>query len=60
MIIMKKYWGSREQAWQRIVKDLDLDKLETMVNEISMADLPKAAQAIMAGSVRGRTVVKIG
>ncbi len=49
----------REQAWQRIVDDLDLDRLETMVNEISLADLPAQASAIMAGSVRGRTLVKI-
>ena len=48
------------EAWQRVVEDLDLDRLETMVNEISLADLPAAASAIMAGSVRGRTVVKIG
>ena len=50
----------RQQAWQRVVEDLDLDRLETMVNEISLVDLPAAASAIMAGSVRGRTVVKIG
>lgn len=50
----------REQAWQRVVDDLDLDRLETMINEISLDDLPAAASAIMAGSVRGRTVVKIG
>lgn len=49
----------REQAWQRLVSDLDLDRLESMIKEISLADLPGAAAAIMAGSVRGRTVVRI-
>ena len=48
------------RALWEAVEDLDLDRLETMVNEISLADLPAAASAIMAGSVRGRTVVKIG
>ena len=50
----------REQAWSRLASDLDLDRLETMINEITLADLPAAAASIMAGSVRGRTVVKIG
>ena len=50
----------REQAWQRVVEDLDLDRLESMINEISLSELPDAAAAIMAGSVRGRTVVKVG
>ncbi len=49
----------REQAWQRLVSDLDLERLDGLVKEISLADLPEAAAAIMAGSVRGRTVVKI-
>ncbi|MGI9537207.1 MAG: MDR family oxidoreductase [Desulfocapsaceae bacterium] len=50
----------REEAWQRVVDDLDLDRLESMINEISLSELPDAAAAIMAGSVRGRTVVKVG
>lgn len=50
----------RQQAWQRIVKDLDLGKLETMVSEISLEEVPAAAEAIMAGSVRGRIAVKVG
>ena len=49
----------REQAWQRLVSDLDLERLDRLVKEISLVDLPEAAAAIMAGSVRGRTVVKI-
>jgi acrylyl-CoA reductase (NADPH) len=49
----------RLQAWQSIVEHLDLEKLESTVNEISLAELPAVAEAIMAGSVRGRTVVKI-
>ncbi|MCU7931896.1 MAG: oxidoreductase [Candidatus Thiodiazotropha sp. (ex Codakia rugifera)] len=49
----------RQQAWERLSKDLDLDLLETMTVETPFSDLPKAAEAILAGRVRGRTVVKI-
>ncbi|NNF47095.1 MAG: oxidoreductase [Desulfofustis sp.] len=49
----------REEAWQRMAADLDLELLESMINEISLAELPNEAAAIMAGTVRGRTVVKI-
>jgi len=49
----------REQAWQRIAKDLDFDLLEMVTEEITLEELPAAAAAIMAGSVRGRMVVKL-
>ncbi|SHO51324.1 acrylyl-CoA reductase (NADPH) [Desulfopila aestuarii] len=50
----------REQAWQRIVRDLDLAKLESLVSEISLQEVPAAAEAILAGKIRGRTIVKPG
>ncbi|MCU7867144.1 MAG: oxidoreductase [Candidatus Thiodiazotropha sp. (ex Lucinoma borealis)] len=49
----------RQQAWERLSKDLDLDLLETMTVETPFNDLPKVAEDILAGRVRGRTVVKI-
>ncbi|MCU7876322.1 MAG: oxidoreductase [Candidatus Thiodiazotropha sp. (ex Lucinoma borealis)] len=49
----------RQQAWERLSKDLDLDLLETMTVETPFNDLPKVAEEILAGRVRGRTVVKI-
>ncbi|MCU7947519.1 MAG: oxidoreductase, partial [Candidatus Thiodiazotropha sp. (ex Cardiolucina cf. quadrata)] len=49
----------RQQAWDRLSKDLDLDLLETMTVETPFNDLPKVAEDILAGRVRGRTVVKI-
>jgi acrylyl-CoA reductase (NADPH) len=45
------------KAWQRIVKALDLAKLESLSSEITMEELPAVATAIMAGAVSGRTVV---
>lgn len=50
----------RKKAWQRIAQDLDLSKLESLASEIELTDLPAAAEAILAGKIRGRTVVKVG
>ena len=49
----------REQAWARLARDLKVDLLEVLTEEIGLAQaLDKAAQ-LMAGRVRGRVVVKI-
>jgi acrylyl-CoA reductase (NADPH) len=50
----------RQQAWDRLATDLAPAKLESMVHEIDLAQAPEAAAALMAGQVRGRTVVRIG
>ncbi|MGE0062915.1 MAG: MDR family oxidoreductase [Xanthobacteraceae bacterium] len=52
--------GKRREAWKRLEKDLDLQKLAAMTTEIGLTDLPEAARRIVAGEVRGRIVVKIG
>jgi acrylyl-CoA reductase (NADPH) len=49
----------REQAWQRLSRDLDLALLESMITEIGLADAPAHAALLMEGKVRGRIVVKI-
>lgn len=49
----------RTEAWNRLQRDLDLDLLETMSHEIGFDELPAAAEAILAGRIRGRTIVKI-
>ncbi len=49
----------RNTAYQRLVRDLDMDVLANMTTEIGMDELPAAAEAIIAGQVRGRTVVRI-
>lgn len=51
--------AERKQAWQRIAEDLDLSKLETLSSEITLEEVPAAAEAILSGAIRGRTVVKI-
>jgi acrylyl-CoA reductase (NADPH) len=49
----------RQQAWDRLASDLDLAKLEHMVEEVSLEQAIDKAHALMAGQVRGRIVVKI-
>ena len=49
----------RQQAWQRLARDLDHAKLESMITEISLDQAVDQAQALKAGQVRGRIVVKI-
>ncbi len=50
----------RLEAWTRLARDLDKAKLAAMTTTINFDKLPEAAIAIMAGEVRGRTVVEIG
>ncbi len=51
--------AKRKHAWQRIVDDLDFNKLATLSSEISLEEVPAAAEAILSGAIRGRTLVKI-
>lgn len=51
--------NKRIQAWDRLSQDLDLNLLESMTSEISFEDLPAAASDLLAGKLKGRTVVKI-
>ena len=49
----------REQAWQRLAQDLDINLLENMTTTISLSDISVYAEKILAGEIRGRTVVDI-
>lgn len=51
--------AKRREAWRRLAADLDLAKLDSLSNEIGLKDIPAAAEAILAGRVRGRTVVSL-
>ena len=56
--VMKPYEG-RLRAWERVATDLPLGKLDDMVQEAKLADLPKLGQDILAGKVKGRVVVDV-
>ncbi|MFT5657981.1 MAG: acrylyl-CoA reductase (NADPH) [Gammaproteobacteria bacterium] len=49
----------REQAWNRLEQDLDLALLEKLSFDLDFNDLPKAAEDILDGKIRGRAIVKI-
>ena len=50
----------RQQAWDRLARDLDPTLLDTITSEVSLEGALEAAQRLMAGQVRGRIVVRIG
>jgi acrylyl-CoA reductase (NADPH) len=49
----------RKAAWQRLASELDRTKLAEITHEISLSEVPEWGAKILAGQVRGRTVVKI-
>ena len=50
---------NRLRAWQRIVSDLPMEKLEAMIQPAALADLPALGDAILKGQVKGRVVVDV-
>jgi acrylyl-CoA reductase (NADPH) len=49
----------RKQAWDRLVKDLDMQKLATLTTHVKLEDVPTIAAEIVQGKVRGRVVVDL-
>src|SRR5215831_14601226 len=49
----------RTEAWQRLARDLPLDRLERMTQTVPLSGLPELAPQILKGEVRGRTIVDI-
>ncbi|WP_417410718.1 MDR family oxidoreductase [Hoeflea sp.] len=47
----------RQEAWSRLVTDLDMDKLEAISSETGFDGIIDAAHQIIDGKVRGRVVV---
>jgi acrylyl-CoA reductase (NADPH) len=51
--------GPRLAAWVRLARDMDLERLETMVTEIGLSDVNDAAPDVLAGKVTGRLLVDV-
>ena len=56
--VMRPY-RDRVRAWERIARDLPLDRLSAMVAEATLDDLPRLGAEILKGQVRGRVVVDV-
>jgi acrylyl-CoA reductase (NADPH) len=56
--VMRPY-DDRVEAWNRLLTDLPMDKLESMIVEATLAELPTLGSAILKGQVRGRVVVDV-
>lgn len=49
----------RREAWQRVVADLPLDKLDAITSVAPLADLPRLGKDILKGGIRGRLVIDV-
>jgi acrylyl-CoA reductase (NADPH) len=49
----------RTEAWRRLARDLDLDLLDSLTTSVGLDGAIGVAEAIMNGTVRGRTVVDV-
>lgn len=56
--VMQPY-ENRVRAWQRIARDVPMDKVESMVQMATLSELPELGKAILKGQVKGRIVVDV-
>jgi len=49
----------RLRAWERLARDLEPDKLESMIHDVRLSEVVGLAPEILAGRVRGRIVVDV-
>ncbi|MHA6669777.1 acrylyl-CoA reductase (NADPH) [Homoserinimonas sp. A447] len=49
----------RQEAWSRLATDLDLGLLDDLTETVGLADARRIADDILAGRIRGRTVVDV-
>ena len=53
-------YPERLSVWSRIADVVDLAKLDSLTSEVSLGDIATLAPDILAGQVKGRTVVNCG
>lgn len=56
--VMQPY-DQRVRAWQRLATDLPLDKLNSMIQQVNLAQVPALGARILQGKVKGRVVVDV-
>jgi acrylyl-CoA reductase (NADPH) len=52
-------YDRRVAAWDRLTRDLPLERLEQMIVPATLGDLPRLGADILAGKVQGRVVVDV-
>ena len=52
-------YENRVRAWKRITTDLPMEKLDGMINEAVLEDLPRLGKEIQSGQIKGRVVVEV-
>ncbi len=50
----------RQEAWDRLTRDLPMDKLDATIETARLEDLPTLGKSILDGKIRGRIVVTLG
>jgi acrylyl-CoA reductase (NADPH) len=51
----------RVAAWERLAREVNQDLLDTILDStVPLEDVPRASEALLAGTVRGRIVVDLG
>lgn len=51
--------AGRRAVWERVAKDLPLDKLDSMIQVEPLSNIVELGNRILAGQTRGRTVVDV-
>lgn len=54
--VMRPY-EDRLRAWNRLARDLPMDKLEAMIRPATLSEVPELGAAILKGQIQGRVVV---
>lgn len=49
----------RIEAWSRLARDLPLDRLDRMIEEVPLSQIAGLASRILGGQIRGRTVIDV-
>lgn len=51
--------NERKVIWERMASDLKPNTLNDVVNEVTLEELPETLEAILAGKIKGRTIVSL-
>jgi acrylyl-CoA reductase (NADPH) len=54
---VRRPYDDRVAAWNRLAQDLPMIKLESMIREVGLEELPELGRAILKGQVQGRVLV---